>query len=225
MFKLISSIQNILLKKKIQKIDEIEYTNLLHDNVSPKFDFEYFSILEQPPSNSSDITKKEIEEIVNLSSNRSEAAIKTILLIDEDPLIIFKSVLKTKNLIFPNEKFDSMYEILKEVVLDLKYFFNRPRPNQVSEIYNIDIDVLHTGTHSTPAYPSGHVAYASLAELLLSEMYPEYKNEFSDITTKVGKARIMQGVHFRSDNDASILLVSKLYPKIKSIIESKNYGS
>lgn len=225
MFKIISSIQNILLKNKIQKIDNIEYKNLVHDSIKPKFSFDYFSVLEPPPANSSEKTKNELDDIIRMSSGRSENATKTILIIDNDSLVIFKHLLNKEGLDFPEEKFNAMYSILKEIILDLKYFYNRPRPNQISEIYNIDINVLNTETHSTPSYPSGHVAYAHLAELMLSEMYPKLSEEFKNITAKVDKARIMQGVHFKSDNDASIILVDTLYNKIKSLAESKNYGS
>jgi hypothetical protein len=225
MFKLISSIQQILLKNKIQKIDNMKYKNLVHDNIESKFSFDYFSVLGPPPENSSEKTKNELDDIIRMSSSRSENAVKTILLIDKDSLVIFKHVLDREGLDFPEEKFNAMYGILKEIILDLKYFYNRPRPNQISEIYNINIDILNTDTHSTPSYPSGHVAYAYLAELILSEMYPKLSEEFSNITAKVDKARIMQGVHFKSDNDASIILVDALYQKIKSLAESNNYGS
>ena len=45
----------------------------------------------------------------------------------------------------------------------------------MAHYYNIEINVLITDTHQTPAYPSGHTMYAELAAHMLSDMYPEHK--------------------------------------------------
>ena len=44
----------------------------------------------------------------------------------------------------------------------LKYYFNRPRPEQIAPYYEYRINVMYTETHHTPSYPSGHTIYAEL---------------------------------------------------------------
>ena len=50
---------------------------------------------------------------------------------------------------------------------------------------------------------------------ILSDTYPDYKKDFFKLAKYCGLARILQGVHYPSDNEASIIAVNKLYPKIK----------
>jgi hypothetical protein len=219
MFKLIRDIQEILVGNKIKKIDSLEYKNYSSDNPRPTeletvLGFRYIEHIPPPYSNSSTETKEEIDEIINSTKDLPDYVIETVLLIDKDPLIVYKSLLKSKSLEFPQEEFDTLYNILFDIIKDTKIYFNRPRPNQISEFYDIDIPVINTGTHHTPSYPSGHVAYATLAEILLSNLYPDLSTNFKEITDKVKLARIKQGVHFNSDNVAAYNFVYSIFDQL-----------
>lgn len=218
MFKLLSSVQDILLEQHKHKLRNLKYKNLLiaDNKILPK-PFDYF-VLDQPPTNDSNQTLAELQEILFLTQSRSETDINEILLIDKDSISLYQKFLDSYNLKFPIEIFDRYYSILADIIMNLKLYFNRPRPNQIAEFYGYNIDVIHTKTHSTPSYPSGHTAYAKLAEMLASEYFPEHQNTFKDITKRVGLARMQQGVHFASDNAASIKLVEKTYNKIKELV-------
>ena len=214
MFHIIAAIQDILLDNKKKKFHDLKYKNFRYSKrpteLEKKIPFNYF-VIDQPPNNESDLTKQELDEVFSSSQNRNKEIEETILLIDKDPLIIYKHFLKVKNLEFPQQKFDEMYDILYDIIKDLKIYFNRPRPNQIAEFYNLNINVLNTHTHDTPSYPSGHVAYAKLAELLIKDTYPNLDGDLIKITEKVKLARIKQGVHFPSDNEASEKLVTMIY--------------
>lgn len=225
MFKLISNIQDILLQKKDKALNNLGYKNLRFHSRPTELEqvlsFNYF-IIDTPPSNNSITTKKELDEVIRLSNSRNQDTEQTILLIDKDPLVLYKAFLKTKNLVFPKEKFDTMYHLLYNIIMDIKLYYNRPRPNQISEFYSIDINVLHTDTHATPSYPSGHVAYAKLAELVIKETYPDLDGQIEKLTEKVGYARIKQGIHFKSDIDASLVLVPSIYNELKKYYERES---
>jgi hypothetical protein len=219
MFKLIRDIQEILVGNKVKKLDSLTYKNYSSDNARPTeletvLGFRYIEHITLPYSNSSTETKEEIDEIINSTKDLPDYVIETILLIDKDPLIIYKSLLKSKSLEFPQEEFDRLYNILWDIIKDTKIYFNRPRPNQISEFYDIDIPVISTGTHHTPSYPSGHVDYATLAEILLSNLYPDLSTNFKEITDKVKLARIKQGVHFNSDNVAAYNFVYSIFDQL-----------
>ena len=91
----------------------------------------------------------------------------------------------------------------------------------IEQGYDVEIDVLETKTHHTPAYPSGHAAYGYLIAELLSDKYPEHKKELTKIADKTGFLRVLQGVHYPSDSMSSNQLVRALYNNIKSNMEKK----
>ncbi len=50
---------------------------------------------------------------------------------------------------------------------------------------------------------------------VLSEMYPEHSSELYELVNIAGKAREMQGVHYESDNDASMVIVGALWQDVR----------
>lgn len=224
MFHIISIIQDILFQKK-NKLHDLTYKDLRYHSrpteLENKLPFNYF-VIDTPPENDSIATKKELDQVIETALSRTTEIDKTIVAIDHDPLVLYKAFLAAKNLTFPQQEFDIMYHILYDIVLDLKFYYNRPRPNQIAEFYNTNINVLNTGSHSTPSYPSGHVAYAKLAELLIKDIYPNLDGQLENLTEKVGYARIKQGVHFASDNKASHKLVSSIYKELKKYYERES---
>ena len=97
----------------------------------------------------------------------------------------------------------------------LKYKYDRPRPFQLAGVYNKEINIIETGTHSTPAYPSGHTAQGGVCAGLLSALYPEYSSEFYAMVEEVGDARMLQGVQYPSDKDAAMLISAAIWEDIK----------
>jgi acid phosphatase (class A) len=216
MSRLLRSIQDILYQQKLEKLQNLTYKNLLQYNKPKPEPFDYF-VLENPPANDSIQTRTELENIVKLTESRTEQQLQEILLIDKDPIFLYIDFLKQFNLEYPLEQLDRLYIYLYKMITELKLFYNRPRPNQIAEYYGIDIDIIKTKSHETPAYPSGHTAYAKLAELIAIEYFPQYKNTFLKFTKKVADSRVLQGVHFPSDNIASITFVNTIYTKLKEI--------
>lgn len=198
------------LSNKVSYDDEISILNIDLENIVPV-----------PPKNSSLTTKKELEQISSVTKSRSRKEIDLVNTVDKEPLDLFYNFLKNKDRKFDQNKFDSYYNVLEQYVYALKYYHNRARPEQIAPYMNLDIDVLYTETHHTPSYPSGHTMYSELAAHMLADEYPEYKEEFFELSKYCGLARILQGVHYPSDNKASIIAVEKLYPLIKDKYERR----
>jgi acid phosphatase (class A) len=109
-----------------------------------------------------------------------------------------------------------MYYTCGIAIIDhLKFYYNRPRPYQLSEHYSITINRIVTKTHKTPAYPSGHTMYAALVAEILSDKYPEHRKELNKLVDLCGKARELQGVHYPSDNEAAKKIIKTIYPELK----------
>jgi hypothetical protein len=56
---------------------------------------------------------------------------------------------------------------------------------------------------------------------VLADQYPEHKNKFFELSNYCGLARILQGVHYPSDNDASKIAIDKLYKLTKGLEDER----
>ena len=216
---LINKVEAIINTHK--HIDKVAFApnKVNYDDGISILDIELTSILPPPPKNSSITTKRELEELARFTKSRSEAEIDLIRVVDRDPLELFEDYLVKENIVFPINKFAQYLNIVEQYQYALKYYHNRARPEQLAPYYNLEIDVLITDSHHTPAYPSGHTMYAELAAYILTDAYPDRKNDFFNLSKYCGFARILQGVHYASDNEASRIAVAKLYPLIRSKYE------
>ena len=128
-----------------------------------------------------------------------------------DPL--FKKVLVNKP--FPQKEVDKLWGIVENVIQMLKYKYDRPRPYQLAPLMGYDVKVIHTDTHLTPAYPSGHAAYGAIVTYYLAALYPELSSKLFAIPGQIGLARCLQGVHYPSDNEASMVIVGAIWENIR----------
>ena len=225
MSRLISKVEKQVIDS--MNIDNIKYNKYFNYLESPYASIEFpeigdiklFEIVPRPKANSSSATKNELQEVVRASTNRTEKEIKHVLEVDKDPLLVFYPFLDKHDLKLDRPLFATMYySCLLAIVDHLKYFYNRARPFQIAPYYDMYINRIITSSHHTASYPSGHTMYAALASNILSEKYPKYKKDFEKIVSLCAEARILQGVHFASDNEAAIKIVNKIYPNIKKYI-------
>lgn len=197
-------------------INSIKYTDKLKQYDVPKsVTIGWKNVLPEPPLNNSKTTKKELEYIQELTSNVTPSQKMAILEIDKEPKTPFENILSDFGLEFPETEFNRAYAIIKPVFMNLKYMYNRPRPIQLAQTYNYKINVIETETIDTPSYPSGHSCYAALCAYLLAAMYPEHSGHFFDKVGEVSMARMMQGVHYPSDTEASMVITGALWEDIR----------
>lgn len=218
---LINKVASIIDNKA--ELENLAYmpNKISYDDNLAILDIDLKSIIPKPPKNNSITTVKELKEVAKATLNRSTKELDLIYTVDKEPLDLFYNFLSKRQLTFPKGTFDDYYNILEQYVFALKYYYNRARPEQLAPYYNLDINVLYTDTHHTASYPSGHTMYAELAAYIASETYPEYRYDFFKLSKYCGLARILQGVHYPSDNKASLIAVKKLYPLIRGYYETK----
>ena len=199
-----------------EQIKSIKYTdNPRTWDVSDKITIAWDDILPDPPSNDSDVTKKELVYLSELTRNRSNSQVELIKLVDKEPNDLYHKTLKRLNLEFPQDIFDKSWNILKNIIKNLKHQHNRPRPYQISDKYGIAINLLDSKTAQTPAYPSGHTAYAALGAYILAAKYPAHSEHFFDKVSTAGMARMLMGVHYPSDNEASMIITGAVWEDIR----------
>lgn len=211
--RLLSSLSSVIPSINI---DNIKYTTKTVEDqkVSALIDFDYKSILDSPPTNRSGSTLKELIYISKITNSRNDNDIKFVHKIDKNPASLVVDFCDNKKIIFPKKDLNNLYDIIKPLILNTKYYFNRPRPYQLAKLYGLTIEVIETDTHQTPSYPSGHTVYARLAGNLVSSFYPEFRYELDQIVNKSGYARVLQGVHYPSDNTASIIFTDFIFHKL-----------
>ena len=199
-----------------EQIKNMKYTDKPRTwKVSEQVTIGWDDVLPDPPQNNSETTKKELVYLSNLTKSRSNSQVDLIKLVDEEPNDLFHQTLKKLNLEFPKEIFDKSWNILKPIILNLKHRHNRPRPYQLSEKYAIKINLLDSKTAQTPAYPSGHTAYAALSAYILAAKYPRFSEHFFDKVQIAGMARMLMGVHYPSDNEASMIITGAVWEDIR----------
>lgn len=199
-----------------ERLRSVKYTdNPKTWDVSDKITIAWDDILPDPPSNDSDVTKKELVYLSELTRNRSNSQVELIKLVDKEPNDLYHKTLKRLNLEFPQDIFDKSWSILKNIIKNLKHQHNRPRPYQISDQYGIAINLLDSKTAQTPAYPSGHTAYAALGAYILAAKYPAHSEHFFDKVSTAGMARMLMGVHYPSDNEASMIITGAVWEDIR----------
>ena len=218
---LINKVAKIIDNEK--DVDDVSYiaNKVSYDDNISTLDIEFKTIIPPPPKNSSATTSRELDAVIEATTSRTRREIDLVYNVDDSPVNVFLPFLEKRNLNFPMATVNSYYNILEQYMYALKYYFNRARPEQIAPYYNKKINILYTETHHTPSYPSGHTMYAELIAHILSDQYPQYKKDFFELAKYCALARILQGVHYPSDNEASVVATSKLYTKIKEYYEKQ----
>lgn len=208
---IVESIDNI----KFSTDKDFEYWKKNPYPIVVGLDIDWKNLIPNPPPNRSEQTKSELRQVQLVSTNRTDAEVKLVYEVDKDPGLIFVPFLENKKLPYPKEEIEAYWSVIYPLVMNLKWFYNRPRPYQLGPKYGMEIKYIRTETHNTPAYPSGHTAYGNLVSLVLSEKYPEYAKDFKVFSDQTGEARVLQGVHYPSDNDAAVKLTNNIWRDIK----------
>jgi hypothetical protein len=190
-------------------------------------DIDWKNILSLPPENDSAITQREIQQVSSLTKKLSYSDKLLVYQIDDDPNALLYKYIKENNISFSMDYFRSIYRIVRPILLNIKYHYNRPRPYDLAPYYGISINVLQTQTHHTPAYPSGHTVYTALACEIIRKQYPnnpKISTTLDNIINTTARCRMMQGVHYESDNQGSIKLANILYNFLYSKLEKQYHG-
>lgn len=216
---------NLSLAFKYKKIESLTYDSVfLEKPIADIIDFDYKTILSPPPKNTDNKTLKELQIVSRETLNRSGEDINFILQMDRDIDQFFERLLYKYNLDYPKQYIDSFYNLIKPILMNTKGFWNRPRPSQLAKLYDINIDTIVTDTIHSASYPSGHTVYSSLAANIIKDFYPKINQlDLDKIVNNTAKARVMQGVHYPSDNKASVIFTKFIFNKLNSTLKEDYY--
>lgn len=202
------------------QIDSLKYdTVYLEKPVSDLIDFDWKKILKSPPPNSSKETLKELDFVSKSTLNRNQKDTELVFNVDKDMDTPYILLLKKYDLEYPQNYISLFYDIVRPVLLNTKSYWNRARPNQLARYLNVPLNVIVTDTHHTASYPSGHVVYSNLAANIIKDLYPQIQiKELDFIVNETARARVLQGVHYPSDNKASLVFSNYIFNKLRKTL-------
>ena len=169
-------------------------------------------ILHAPPADDSDATRAELAELHRLESTRTQEQSDQAVWDDRNEhIFIFQNVFGEK---FNERNLPLTAAFGQRVRGDeslntapAKTGFHRPRP------YNLD-KTLHpickTGVKDD-SYPSGHTTSGYLLALALIDLVPEKRDDILNRADAYGFDRLVCGVHYSSDLEASKLLAYAIH--------------
>jgi hypothetical protein len=172
--------------KHAEKIEYVKTKGLFKN-----FNFsKYFT--KNPPKNSSLQTYQELRYLADLPED-----VDFVEKHDDVP-DVFKEVCQEHGLEFPE---DLVKELAKSCVLhELKYHYNRPRPFQLAEYYNIKLGEHVMESMKTPSYPSGHSAQGFLIGKILQLKLPINTDAFLEAGKRISYSRNIGRAHYPSDS-------------------------
>tara|TARA_R110001592_G_scaffold62377_6_gene190892 strand:- start:6492 stop:7139 length:648 start_codon:yes stop_codon:yes gene_type:complete len=159
--------------------------------------------IKHPHLNSSNKVKLELQKVKSFQS--SERAKGLAEKWDTGFLNKMESVVNEAGYNFDSSYFEKLADTLRNLVIILKYKYNRPRPYQLAEYHNIELEEFETHTSKTPSYPSGHSLQAMGVVLIANELYQdkELNKILLQMAYDVADSRVAGGLHLPSDNGYS----------------------
>ncbi|WP_276372607.1 phosphatase [Chryseolinea sp. H1M3-3] len=183
-----------------------------------------------PPANSSEQTRAEINYLLKLQQQRSEGSIESSLhmagvfynvrIKAEDSLYsIFR-----RNLFFVGRSIGTWFnpqdlpltaDLIANVWRDASYFiwgykykYLRVRP------YILEPSINNLENTNWAAYPSGHAANSYINAYIYQELAPEFTDVFLKDAYDMAHSREIIGVHYPSDAEASRILARQVVNKL-----------
>ena len=149
----------------------------------------------QPPENDSSLTLKEVKYLSNVEPNEEFAKAH------DDVVETFMNLIEKNELDISKKQLKQIVKESVKFIMELKYHYNRPRPYQVAEFYDIDLNGTTLDSMKTPSYPSGHAIQGYLIGDYLSHKDPSNSEEYLTKGSDIAESRIIAKAHYPSDRD------------------------
>ena len=127
---------------------------------------------------------------------------------------VFGTLHKELELEYNREEAKELLRQSSKYIMELKYKYQRPRPHQIAEFYDINLEGVDLDSMRTPSYPSGHAAQGYLLGMIYSEKHPEHREEFMSLGEDIAHSRIIGKAHYPSDKKFGKELAEKLFSNL-----------
>ena len=167
----------------------------------------------KPPGDNTFDTMQEVKELKSIPIN------KKFVKDNDDIETAFKKTAKDNNI----EDYDPKVaaKLIKDsapVIMELKKYFNRPRPKTIAKKMNIKMKDIEMSSMKTPSYPSGHSVQGILIAKVLGDKHPKAKSAFNKTGENISYSRRVAHAHYKSDSKMGEKLGNSMYKHIKNKI-------
>jgi hypothetical protein len=164
------------------------------------------------PANDSEVTKEELNEIVEsinlLNDPENTDFLQRYKLYDSSVLQAIHTLFMKRGIVM-----DDVYlEIQKDVlplVAKLKIHFNRARPGQLAYYHKLKLFPYDCKVDSA-SFPSSNVVLGHVILEVIGSKYPELYNFCNNIKTDIENSRVFLGQNFTSDIEFSKKVANKI---------------
>ena len=168
-------------------------------------------IIDEAPSNSSDITHQDLKELETKLKSTTPEEIAFARHVDkvENFANMFLDILKEEE---PNISMGDYFRVdsqTESILYYLKDKINRPRPYQLAKALQYDVNPIIKTDACSAAYPSGHALSAYFMSQYFAIKYPTLREKLLELGEKIADSRVNVGIHFPSDNKISKEIADK----------------
>ena len=161
------------------------------------------------PEDDSDKVKRELLKIKAIELDK--AFVKKC----DDIKKMFKDYFGENDLDFPEILVTDIIDGSTYLLMGVKNFYRRPRPNKLAKKLGIEFDFVDLSSAKTPSFPSGHATQSHLLAYILSDMFPKHKDSFEKMAKDISMSRMMAKVHYPSDIEWGEKMAEVLYKQYK----------
>lgn len=162
-------------------------------------------IINEAPTNDSATTKKELNQLIKLTSVATSDDVTFARYVNEQNNLptLFLDLLNSNEYEESREEYFRIDDQTDTILNFLKDSINRPRPYQLAKTYNIPLYPLIRTDAMTAAYPSGHALTGFVMSEYYARKYPKIATQMRDLGEKVARSREVVGIHYPSDTKIS----------------------
>ena len=160
------------------------------------------------PKNSSVATKQELNQIIKMvDSTKKDVETQNRYYLYDRALkkhYFDFIVQKGANPATFKELIENMYADTSPLLMKMKYYFQRPRPYQLSFYYKLKLTSFRSYSADSPSFPSGKAYYSKLLSTVFGNHLPELFTTLQVIHQDICDSRVNMGLNYPSDIDAGI---------------------
>ena len=158
------------------------------------------------PANDSELVKDELNEIadclLSIAQPENQNYLKRYQSYDRNLKQALISIFKQRNIDVEGLCIDIIKDI-QSLIYKIKFFYQRPRPNQIAQYYKIKLFPYKSFSAHTPSFPCGHCVEAVVILNVIGNKYPTEYPFCKELIDDISYSRIYLGHHFPSDNDGA----------------------
>ena len=207
----IKSIKNVVYTKDGVKDKHAKKIEGIKDGLFKSFNYSKYKV-KNPPKNNSMVVYNELQFLKDLPEDNSYVEEH------DDIEKVFEQVCKENNVEYPKELVKKLLKSAAGIILDLKYHYNRPRPFQLANHYNIKLVEYVMESMKTPSYPSGHSAQGILIGKVLQTKLPINTDAFLEAGKRISYSRNLGRAHYPSDSRLGEDIGSEMFRYIRDRI-------